>query len=215
MLSLFQPQHRCRCTTLEDMLRRGRGSSSKNAFVVLNVVQIQQPLNEPRTTASCGTWFRSTAENSPPMRVLHNCAITIRSRWCHRCSYNESDTPTRDLTVGDTFQDRRQPGHQDAAPAGSPTVYHPLRSSQPVPPGDPPDDTPLPNCSDKQLLDDLRRASAMALLRCIVSRYATAWAESLEGAISGHQSWAVLCRRHRRLLLAEVLGDSDRNAGHQ
>ena len=34
----------------------------------------------------------------------------------------------------------------------------------------------------------------------------------LEGAISGHQSWAVLCRYRCRLLLAEVLKGTDRNA---
>ena len=88
----------------------------------------------------------------------------------------------------------------------SPTAHQPLRSSQPVPPRDPLDDGPLPNCPirgivvterDKQLLADLRRASAMAIPRCIVSRSATSWAESLEEAISGHQSWAVLCRYHR------------------
>ena len=54
---------------------------------------------------------------------------------------------------------------------------------------------------DKQLLTDLRRDSAMAIPRCIASRYATAWAENLEGAISGHQSWAVLCRYRCRLRL--------------
>ena len=53
----------------------------------------------------------------------------------------------RDLIVGDTFQDRRQPGHQDAAPEGSPTVHQLLRSSQPVPAGDLLDDGPLPNCT--------------------------------------------------------------------
>ena len=36
-------------------------------------------------------------------------------------------------------------------------------------------------------------ASAMALPRCVVSRGGTAWAESLEGAMSSHQSWALLC----------------------
>ena len=94
-------------------------------------------------------------------------------------------------------------------------------SSQPAPPGDSLDDTPLPSCPirdivlierDKQLLAELRRASAMALPRCTVSRYATAWTESLEGAISGHQSWAVLCRYRCRLLLPEVTKDTDRNA---
>ena len=83
------------------------------------------------------------------------------------------------------------------------------------------DDSPLPNCPirdvvltgrDKQLLTELRRASAMALPRCVVSRYATAWAESLEGAMSGHQSWALLCRYHCRLLLAEIPKGVDRNS---
>ena len=94
--------------------------------------------------------------------------------------------------------------------------HDPHRSSLGLPPlctlahggyageGDLLDESPLPNCSirdivlterDTQVLPELRRASAMALPRCIVSRYATAWAESLEGAISGHQTWALLCHR--------------------
>ena len=52
----------------------------------------------------------------------------------------------------------------------------------------------------------------MTLPRCVVSRYATAWAESLEGAMSGHQSWALLCRFRWRLLLAEILKGVDRNS---
>ena len=95
------------------------------------------------------------------------------------------------------------------------------QSSQPVPPGEPLDDSPLPNCPtrdvvqterDKQLLTELRGASAMALPRCVVSRYATAWAESMEGAISGHQSWALICRYRGRLLLAEIPKGVDRNS---
>ena len=52
----------------------------------------------------------------------------------------------------------------------------------------------------------------MALPRCIVSRYATAWAESIEGAIRGHHSWAVLCRYRCRLLLTKDPKGTDRNA---
>ena len=52
----------------------------------------------------------------------------------------------------------------------------------------------------------LRSASAMALSRCMVSRYATAWAESLEGAM------ALLCRNCCRLLLAEIPKGVDRNS---
>ena len=86
-----------------------------------------------------------TQESVSQLRNLDRAACvacdTIRSR-CHRCSFCKSDTPLRDL-VGDTFQDRRQPGHQDAAPGGPPTVHQPLHSS-PVPPGDHLDDSPVP-----------------------------------------------------------------------
>ena len=125
---------------------------------------------------------------------------TIRSQRCRRCNSCGIDTPLRELRVGDTFQDGRQPGQQDAAASGLAPGQQLPQSSQPVPPGEPLDDSPLPNCPirDVVLTDrvapELRRSSAMALPRCVVSRNATAWAESLEGAMSGHHSWAVLCR---------------------
>ena len=52
----------------------------------------------------------------------------------------------------------------------------------------------------------------MALPRCVVSGYATTWAESLEGAMSGHQSRALLCRYRCRLLLAEIPKGADRKS---
>ena len=121
----------------------------------------------------------------------------------------------------DTFQDRRQPEHQDAAASGTAAGQHLPQSSQPVPSGEPLDDRPLSNCPvrgvvlterDKQLLTELPRASAMALPRCAVSRHATAWAEGLEGAMSGHQSWALICRYRCRLLLAEIAKGVDRKS---
>ena len=121
---------------------------------------------------------------------------TVRSRRGNRCNHCTADIATRDTLVGDIFQDRRQSGHQDAAANQSNPHRWPV-SSQPIPQGDLPDDSPLPNnpirdivLTDhhKQLLADLRRASAMAIPRCVVSRYAIAWADSLKGAVSGHQS---------------------------
>ena len=137
------------------------------------------------------------------------CIVAQRCRRCNSCGF---DTPLRELRVGDTFQDRRQPGHQDAAAGGTARGQHSLRARQYLQEnlwttG------PLPNCAirdvvlterDKQLLPELRRASAMALPRCVVSRYTTAWADSLKVAMSGHQSWASLCRYCCRLLLAEI-----------
>ena len=148
-------------------------------------------------------WAETTAQRVPSL-----CTVRSRSRRSHgihrwrshaahgekhggqvllaECNFCWSDNPLRELRVGDTFQDRRQQFPQ---------------SSQPVPPGEPLD-SPLPNCPirdvvltdrDKHLLGELRLASAMALPRCVVSRYATAWAESFEGAMSGHQCWALLC----------------------
>ena len=71
---------------------------------------------------------------------------TIRSQRCRQCNYCGSDTLLRELRVRDTFQDRRQTGHQDAAASGLATGQQPPQSSQPVPPEEPLDDSPLPNC---------------------------------------------------------------------
>ena len=45
-----------------------------------------------------------------------------------------------------------------------------------------------------------------------MSRCTPAWAESLDGALNGHQSCAMMCRYRCRLLLAEVPKSLDRNA---
>ena len=137
----------------------------------------------------------------------------IRSRRGNRCSHCRADTPTRDTVVGNMFQDRRQPGHQDTTTsqplslpppslllASSTTTNLPL-GSQPIPEGEPLDDSLIPNSPirdivitgrDAQLLGELHRASGMAMPRSMVSLYATAWAESLKGTLNGHQSWATL-----------------------
>ena len=143
---------------------------------------------------------------SAPSLLIRSCCVEMATSTA-RCNFCRSDTPLRDLVVGDTFQDRRQPGQQDAAPDGSPTVHQPFQSSQPVPQA-----TPSTRARFRQLLAELRRASAMAVPRCIVSRNAMAWAECLEGAISGHQFWAVLCRYPCRLLLVKVPKGTDRIA---
>ena len=80
---------------------------------------------------------------------------TIRSQRCRRCNFCGSDTLLRELRVGDTFQDRRQPGHQDATASGTAAGQQLPQSSQPVPPGEPLDDR-----RDKHLLTELRRVWA-------------------------------------------------------
>ena len=171
----------------------------------------------PITASCCGVVLKHEGQRSFPesvaqLRNLGRAACipcdTVRSRRCRRCTVCGSDTPLRDLRVRDTFEDRRQPGHQDAAPGGMPAGQHLPRARLPYLQVTPFDDSPLPNCPvqdislaerDKQVLAELRRA-------------AMAWAESLEGAMSGHQSWALLCHYRCRLLLAEVPKGTDRNA---
>ena len=179
---------------------------------------------------SCSTWGRSTVVRCCLKTVWDKCVGLIDRLVCSAGQSGRSAvagaTPAgsirlSELKVGDKFQDRRQPGHQDTAASGAAAGQHLPQNSQPVPPGEPLDDSPLPNCPsrdvvltdrDKQLLSELRRASAMALPRCVVSRYASAWAESLEGDMSSHQSWALLCSYRCRLLLAEILKGVDRNS---
>ena len=118
---------------------------------------------------------------------------------------------------GIPFRTDDSPGHQNAAPGGATADQQPPHSSQPVPPGDPLDDSPQPNYPirdivlterDKQLLAELRRAfgdgtPAMCGLSIRLD---------LEGAKSGHQSWALLCRYRCRLLLAGIPKGVDRNS---
>ena len=120
-------------------------------------------------------------------------------------AFCKSETPLRDLIVGDTFQDRRQPGHQDAAPGPAmiPSTTARFRTASFATSFS---QSETSSCSSQSL------RNGSSALHCKVSRHATAWAESLEGATSGHQSWAVLCRNPCCLLLPEVPKGTDRNA---
>ena len=82
---------------------------------------------------------RKRCEAPQPRSCRLTTCDTIRSQRCRRCTFCRSDTPLRDLRVGDTFQDRRQPGHQGAAPGDMPAGQQPPQGAQPVP-------QVLPNC---------------------------------------------------------------------
>ena len=89
-----------------------------------------------------------TQESVAQLRQLDGtaCVIcgTIRSRRGNRCNHCRTDTATRDRVVGKKFQDRRQPDHPGAT-TSLPT-RHPLSTrSQPIPQGEPLDESPLPN----------------------------------------------------------------------
>ena len=189
--------------------------------------EIQQPSKEPRITASCCTWFRSTVDNSSFMKALPSCAISTVPPVFFVTQSGRGDVTDAATAKGYSTPRSRcwwylpgplttwTPGCSARGLAHRTPNFFTARSQCHLL-----DDSPLPNCPirdivvterDKQPLADLRRVSAMAIPRCIVSRNAPAWAESLEGAISGHQSRAALCRHRCRLLLAEVPKGCDRN----
>ena len=75
--------------------------------------EVPSPTGEARARCKC-------------LRRLDRAACvvcgTVRSQRCNRCGVCKSNTPLRDLLVGVTFRDRRQPGHQSAAPGGAPAA---------------------------------------------------------------------------------------------
>ena len=150
--------------------------------------------------------------NSSSQKALHSYAILTEPPVQHVTPSDRDDAATAtsaEVTLhSETFLATPGPSTTRTPGCGAQRPAHRSATSSDFAAGAL-DDSPLPNCSirdivltelDKQLLAELRRASAMALQRCIVSRSATAWAESLEGAISSHQSWALLCRHRCRLL---------------
>ena len=124
------------------------------------------------------------------LRLWHHSIATMQSPQSLQQGYSN-----RDITVGDVFQDRRQPGHQDAA--ASPTPHHPPHSPQPVP--------AFRRQSTYELLHEghrhhrTRQAAARSSWSLSDGQSAL---QCLQLAISGHQSWAVLCRYRCRVLLA-------------
>ena len=165
----------------------------ENIFGVRRVAQIPPLSEQSPTTASRCTWFRNTGDNHCFQKAL------VPSRPCGLYSLRHHQAAA--MSPDDNPDTRVQ------RPMAGPPFSHLLNTrccSQVTPPTTArfrtaPFET-LSTERDKQLLAELRRASAMALPRCVVSRHATPFAESFEGAMSGHQSWAHLCRNRCRLL---------------
>ena len=148
--------------------------------------------SRPPTMASYCTWFRNTEDSDCSQKAWRSCAILTEPHVSPVTHSGRDDAAlatsaevilhSKTFVLAIPFQDRRQPGHQDAAPDGMPVGQQPPQRLQPVLPGDPLDDSPLPNCltrnivftdRDKQLLVELRRASAdgTPALRCLSSRH--------------------------------------------
>ena len=84
-------------------------------FVVRSAVQIPPLPWHPLTEVSCSTWGKNTEDSCRvqsvgQLRCLDRAACmawaTIRSRRCRRCTISGSDTPLRELRVGDTSRRR-------------------------------------------------------------------------------------------------------------
>ena len=205
----LQPHHRQQWGIPD---RHDRNNSPRSTFAVHSAVQILPLTWHPRMEVSCSLWGKDTEDRCCFRTACATCCglRPIGSRRCRRCNLGGTGTPLRELRVGDTFQNRRQPGHQNAAASGTTGQKLP-QSSPPALPGEPVDDSPLPKCPirdvplserDTLLLTELRQAPVVA----------TAWAESLEGAVSSHQFWALLCHYRCHLLFAAIPKGVDRNS---
>ena len=184
-------RHRRQCPTLADLHRRGRDSSKQEylrcarcgpdpaAFKGATVHGLM--LHMVQKHGGQQVFEESVAQLRNLDRAACVARDTIRSRRCHRCSHCKRDTPLRDLIV------RRQPGHQEAALEGSPTVHQPFHSSQPVPPSDTMT-ARFQTAHSRRRPHTTRQAATRRSSSGVISRYATAWAECLGGAVSGHQS---------------------------
>ena len=159
----------------------------------------------PWSHASHGskTWevsncFRKVWRSFVSLIVQPVCIVTP---WCKRCSHCKKDTPTQDIIVG---------GHEDAS-ASAPNAPQPPNSLEPVPPGDPLDDGPLPNCPIRYVLSRNPIDNALPV-------YAEPRPSSLVVLRPGQKAlrepsvvtWAVLHRYRCRLLPAEVPNGCDR-----
>ena len=115
------------------------------------VVQLP-PLNgRPQMDVSCSVWGRNTEVSCCLQTVFGNCAGLVPPGlcclWDHQVAavspvqlLRKRHSSLRALRWG------RQPGRQDAAATSMAAGQQLPQSSQPVPPAEPLDDSPLPNC---------------------------------------------------------------------
>ena len=96
-----------------------------------------------RRSVLCSTWVKNTEDSNCSQKALGNCVVSTVQPASYVALSDRNDAtdaalataipPLRELRAGDTFQGRRQPGHQNAAPSGAAADQQPPQSSQPVP----------------------------------------------------------------------------------
>ena len=147
------------------------------------------------------------------------CA-SIRAQSTVHCSHCGCATATRPLQLGDCVPDRRRgaaatvaPGPGVAANLAAPTLESQLA-------GDVEPDQPQrhairavgTSAETKNAARSLERGTLSRVPLAVASRFASCWAEALEGSMAGDNEWAFLARYRCRLLLAPVPEGADRNA---
>ena len=172
----------------------------------------KQP-SRPPTKVSCSTWVQNTEESNCSQKALGNCAIsTVQlASFVALSDHNNATYAAFATAILHSVNFVRISFRTDSPDIRiqRPAVRPPATSSE-LPasasrrtfgrqPADPLDAT-KPHHSEHGL-HRTRHASRRASPSLRdgtpakrVSRYATAWAECLEGAMSSHQSWALLCR---------------------
>ena len=154
-------------------------------------------------------------------RVACQVCASIRVRTNPTCGRCGVATPTRALILGDVIPDTRigqqappaavSPAGQRADAAGGPQAQaqSEARDEDDLGPGTV--RRVALSEQSKGTLPSLHSASPLPVPRAVASRFATAWAESLEGGLGGDATWALLCCYRTRLLLSNVPVGTDRN----
>ena len=98
-----------------------------------NVVQIRPLMWHPQTEVSCS----KLAKTRRTAAACRQCGATALAQSPGLCRSDAADATfyagasLRELRVGDTFQDRRQPGHQNAVTGDTAAGQQLPQSSQP------------------------------------------------------------------------------------
>ena len=133
---------------------------------------------------------------------------TIRSQRCRQCNLCGSDTLLRELRDGDTFRIDDSPGIRMQRPVvRQPVTASTSRRTSGRLSGTSFSQNETSICSPN--FAGPRRWHSLGAWSLVVPQL---WAEGLEGAMSGHQSWALLCGCSCRLLHAKIPKGVDRNS---
>ena len=223
---LSQPRH-CRQWRIQGD-RHDRNNSPKSTFDVRSAIQILPLTKHPPTAPSCTTWVKNMEDSNCFQKALDICALwTVHPAWSVALPdrvFATAAASARVITTPRPSCCRFLSGQTTARTSQCSARWRARRSATSLgltacAPGDPLDDSPLPNCplGTSPSRNGTSRASSFAGPLRWHSR--DAWSlntpryrQILQEAMSRHQSWALLCRYHCRLLLDEIPNGTNRNS---